>query len=317
MTTALVIPTCNEARLVSFLAAWEVDRFWDVLIVVEDGPVRSFAVDTHHHYSWNEIEAELQKASWVISHRDSAIRSFGFWKAYRLGCEYVVTLDDDCYPHPGQDFLSEHLQALDATPLWAESVLGLRTRGLPYGDRGVLREVMLNVGLWTGVPDFDAPSQLVLGTMTDFTPPDESRVLPRRQYVPICGMNLCFRREFAPLAYFPLQGEGWPFRRFDDIWFGVIAKKVCDHLGWYITMGRPWVRHVRASDVYQNLVKEAPGIGFNERLWRMVDAVDLEDCRSPKECMRQVGLSLAGQEEGYLHSLGTAIQVWVGLFRED
>jgi reversibly glycosylated polypeptide / UDP-arabinopyranose mutase len=314
MTTALVIPCCRAVQLASFLDAWASETFWDALIVVEDGPTRTFATATPHHYSWEEIDAELQDTAWVISRRDSAIRSFGFWKAYQLGYEHVVTLDDDCHPLPDEDFLAGHLQALHATPQWTESVPRLRTRGLPYADRGVLADVMLNMGLWTGVPDFDAPQQLVQGTVTDFTPPDESRVLPRGQYVPICGMNLCFRRAFAPLAYFPLQGEGWPYRRFDDIWFGVTAKKICDHLGWNITLGRPWVRHTRASDVYQNLVKEAPGIGFNERFWRVIDAIDLAGADSATACMRRVGQVLATQTEDYLRSLGAAIQVWAGLF---
>ncbi|AMV40976.1 hypothetical protein [Planctomyces sp. SH-PL62] len=314
MTTALVVPSCREAQLAGFLDAWGSARFWDVLVVVEDGPARTFDVDTPHHYSWSEIDAELGGSSWIVSRRDSAIRCFGFWKAHRIGCRHVVTLDDDCLPLPGRDYLSEHLQALHATPRWSESVPGLRTRGLPYDDRGVLPNVMLNVGLWTGVPDFDAPHQLVRGTMTDFVPPDDGRVLPRGQYAPICGMNLCFRREFAPLAYFPLQGEGWPYRRFDDIWFGVIAQKACDHLGWQITMGRPWVRHARASDVYQNLVKEAPGIGFNERFWRVVDAVDLSGCATPCECIRRVGQDLARGEVDYLRRLGGALREWSELF---
>ncbi|HWT79271.1 MAG TPA: hypothetical protein VN648_10770, partial [Candidatus Methylomirabilis sp.] len=160
----------------------------------------------------------------------------------------------------------------------------------------------------------DAPYQLVYGTVSDFVPPDDSRVLARGQYVPISGMNLCFQRDFAPLAYFPLQGDGWPYRRFDDIWFGVIAKKACDHLGWSISMGRPSVRHIRASDVYQNLVKEAPGIGFNEHFWRVIDAIELTGCGTPCDCMRRIGESLAERESCYLQSLGVALGTWAELF---
>jgi len=41
------------------------------------------------------------------------------------------------------------------------------------------------------------------------------------------------------------MGEGQPYRRFDDIWFGVIAKRICDHLGWSIAVGDPHVHHGR------------------------------------------------------------------------
>ena len=314
MSVALVIPSCRSDRFASFLRAWGANRFWDVLVVVEDGPSRSLVTGTAHHYSWKEIDERLGDRSWIISRGDSAIRSFGFWMAYQLGCEHIVTLDDDCHPIPGQDLLAAHIAALHATPRWAESVLGVRTRGLPYGDLGLLPNVMLNVGFWVGVPDFDAPQQLVSGVVTDFTPPEDNRVLARGQYVPICGMNLCFRREFTPLAYFPLQGNGWPYRRFDDIWFGIIAKKICDHLGWQIGMGRPWVSHTRASDVYQNLVKEAPGIGFNEEFWRIIDAVDLGGADTATATMHRVGQVLAAEKTEYLQALGAAIQIWAGSF---
>ena len=45
-------------------------------------------------------------------------------------------------------------------------------------------------------------------------------------------MSLAFRIEALPLMYLPLMGEGQPYDRFDNIWGGVIAKRVCDHLGW-------------------------------------------------------------------------------------
>ena len=34
---------------------------------------------------------------------------------------------------------------------------------------------------------------------------------------------------------------------------GITAKKVCDLLGWQISVGEPFVRHLRASDLKVNL----------------------------------------------------------------
>jgi reversibly glycosylated polypeptide/UDP-arabinopyranose mutase len=315
VNVALVVPSCRAEQLRAFLQAWTPLRFWDTLVIVEDGSTRTFEVPTPHHFAHDDIDGVLGRDAWIISRRDSAIRSFGFLQAYRLWADLVVTLDDDCWPHPGQDFLRGHLDALERTTRWESSVPGMRVRGLPYENLGTLDTVKLNAGLWSGVPDLDAPTQLVRGRVTDFNPPAGSRVLPRGRYVPICGMNLAFRREFTPLAYFPLMGEGQPYRRFDDIWFGLVAKRICDHLGWHITVGTPWVRHIRASDTYANLVKEAPGIALNERLWQIVDALPLTETTATG-CLVEVGQGLEDSGDGYLRTLGRALRVWAGLFAE-
>jgi reversibly glycosylated polypeptide/UDP-arabinopyranose mutase len=313
VNVALVIPSCRAEQLGEFLQAWEPFRFWDALIIVEDGPIRTFDVRATYHYSHTDIDNILGRDAWIISRRDSAIRSFGFLQAYRLGADLIVTLDDDCRPIAGQDFLRGHLDALEHTTRWESSVPGMRVRGLPYQNLGTLDTVKLNAGLWRGVPDLDAITQLMRGTVTDFVPPAGSRVLPRGQYVPICGMNLAFSREFTPLAYFPLMGEGQPYRRFDDIWFGLVAKRICDHIGWHVTVGTPWVRHIRASDTYANLVKEAPGIALNERLWQIVDALPLTEATATG-CLVEVGEGLEESGDEYLRTLSRALRVWAGFF---
>ena len=313
MQVALVVPSCRGEQLRAFLDAWEPVKFWSTLVIVEDGPARSFDVPTRHHFAHPDIEDAMGCDSWIISRRDSAIRSFGFLQAYRLGADVIVTLDDDCRPHPGQDFLRGHLDALERTTRWESSVPGMRVRGLPYENLGILDSVKLNVGLWSGVPDLDAITQIARGPESNFTPPAGSRVLPRARYVPICGMNLAFRREFTPLAYFPLMGEGQPYSRFDDIWFGIVAKRICDHLGWHLTVGTPWVWHIRASDRFVNLVKEAPGIARNERLWQVVDTLPLSQT-TPTGCLDELGQGLEALGDAYLQTLGRAFRVWAGLF---
>jgi reversibly glycosylated polypeptide / UDP-arabinopyranose mutase len=314
---ALVVPCHRQELLTGFLDAWAGREWWDRLIVVEDAPARSFtglpAGTTH--VAHEDIDADLGAKGWVISRGDSAIRSYGFLRAWRDGAETIFTLDSDCYPHPGQDVRAGHLAAMYATPRWASSIPGLRVRGLPYGDAGGL-PVHLSVGLWSNVPDLDGVCQLAHGIPPDFLPPAGSRVLARGQYVPICGMNLAFRREFAPLAYFGLQGPSYPFARFDDIWFGVIAKRVCDHLGWAITVGEPWIRHDRASDPFANLVKEAPGLRAYEVFWRRVDAAPLT-ATTAVGCMVEIADhvgTMGGDHACYWERLARAMRVWVELF---
>lgn len=316
---ALVIPSHSEDHLRTWIERWSPPP-WDVSIVVEDSPERTFRLPSHvAHVSHAEIEADLGDDAWIISRGDSAIRSYGFLLAHRLGADTILTLDHDCYPHPGQGLVAGHLANLYTTPRWASSVPGLRVRGLPYGDRGTL-PVHLSVGLWTNVPDLDGVCQLARGVPAGFEPPTGTRVLAAGQYVPICGMSLAFRREFAPLAYFGLQGAGQPFSRFDDINFGMIAKRICDHLGWSITVGEPWVRHDRASDPFVNLVKEAPGIKAHESFWRHVDSCPLT-APDAVGCMVEMAAhvaTLGGEWAGYWTRLGQAMRVWAGLFgRED
>jgi reversibly glycosylated polypeptide/UDP-arabinopyranose mutase len=317
MKTALVIPSNRQHNLLHFLDQWEGNARWDLVIVVEDGPVKSFKLNEDdllnavlHHVSWNEIDEDLGEDSWIISRRDSAIRSYGFLLAYRLGADFIFTLDDDCLPLD-TTFITDHLNNFTQTPMWVPSIPGQRTRGLPYNNLGKSKKVVMSVGLWEGVPDYDA-----IQTLAKERPPEElpmARVMPLGQYFPICGMNLCFIREIACLAYFPLMGEGYPYRRFDDIWFGVICKKICDHLGLQITCGFPYINHSRASDPFVNLVKEAPGIAFNEEFWCHIDQIKLTGI-TPNVCLAEIGLALKGNKNEYLDKLGQSLLVWNKLF---
>ena len=100
-------------------------------------------------YSWTEIERDLS-APWIISKRDSAIRGFGFWKAWQRGARVIVTLDDDCYP-AGDGFLDAHLANLDRTPVWQSTVPGCESEGSPTGTPGRSR-VAVSIGLWDTQP---------------------------------------------------------------------------------------------------------------------------------------------------------------------
>jgi hypothetical protein len=74
----LVIPSNREKYLCEFLAAWEGKGGWDSVIVVEDGPTKTFG-----NYSWAEIAKECGDDAWIFSRKDSAIRAFGFLMAWR------------------------------------------------------------------------------------------------------------------------------------------------------------------------------------------------------------------------------------------
>lgn len=327
----LVIPTNRPERLQDFFKAWQGRGDWDRVILVEDAPQRTiFGGLIDHAFSWKEIDEQLGKDAWIISRRDSAIRCFGFLVAWKMGADYVLTLDDDCFPVPeryiGGTLFDHHIVLMKNQIVWRSTVQG-RTRGLPYKNFGRL-ETVANVGLWTGSGDPDAVCELAAGRAPDCILSEDSWIVPSNQLVPVCGMNLCIARRALPLFYFPLMGEGQPYRRFDDIWAGVIAKRCIDALGWNMSVGPPFVDHRRASDPIKNLVAEAPGIAANETFWQEFDeaVVRLPTTMSPRNLVQCIGYNLMKFEtsklavgaggHSYIAELGKALVIWSKLFEE-
>ncbi|HET6880598.1 MAG TPA: hypothetical protein VFI31_10610 [Pirellulales bacterium] len=321
MRTAIVVPTCRQERFAAWRDAWlPYLGPGDELIVVEDSPRRTIDAATKHHYSHAEIGELLGDASWIISKRDSAIRCFGFLLAWFGEYELVVTLDDDCLPT--ECFASRTLgQAYHEAMChrsWQESVPGMRTRGIPYRNLGSVQS-FLHMGLWSNVPDLDAIGELyAIGSGKSsggFVPPRGKRIVNDRQFFPMCGMNLAFRRELIPAMYFPLMGEGQPFGRFDDIWAGVIAQRICRHLRLLMSIGEPHVEHCRASDPFVNLKKEAPGVAAHEHLWRTVDECEL-DGSDALDCVQEMSSHLRSQSDEYVIQVGEALATWASLLND-
>ena len=140
------------------------------------------------------------------------------------------------------------------------------------------------------------------------------KTIPVGSYFPLCGMNLAFRPLAVPALYCLLMGKDYAFDRFGDIWSGIILKKIADHLGYCINSGRPAIRHLRASSVWDNLKKEAPGLEVNEEFWAVVDRIPLRG-GSFRECYQEIaaGLTLQGS---YWEKLRQAMLVWADLFVE-
>jgi hypothetical protein len=242
-------------------------------------------------------------------------------------------------------FVDQHVNALYHTRRWTSTIPGFVPRGLPYGTnddghrqprnrRNSLGEmpIALNMGVWATVPDRDAVHEL-----TNWTPEGfykvwkpmkavyrHSRVMSPHQYWPMCGMNLAFRRELAPLLYLPRMGDNTPFRRFDDIWGGVIAQKCMQHLGMFCSVGKPIVNHMKASVAMTNLVRESPGIKANEEFWKVIDGIEFHGRdNTPLRCVGSIGAWLAGidhvevkdeQLRHYLPMLGAWILEWCEQF---
>ncbi|CAI8617458.1 unnamed protein product [Vicia faba] len=73
---------------------------------------------------------------------------------------------------------------------------------------------------------------------------DAVMTIPKGTLFPMCGMNLAFNRELiGPAMYFGLMGDGQPIGRYDDMWAGWCIKVICDHLGYGVKTGLPYIWH--------------------------------------------------------------------------
>lgn len=330
----ICVPTIREEAIGRFLREWsphwEAEQSFTVrLFIHEDGAHRTFALPTGTvpcvHTSHAEMVETLGDDAWIIPRGSGACRSFPMYLAWKAGCDFVVTMDDDCYPEgaDGATFLTRHVAAF-TQDRWFRTIGGDEPRGIPYTRLGSL-PVMVNHGLWTHVPDLDGPTALV--RHRDPRPvclPRGHNVVPPGMAFPLCAMNVCYRREVIPAAYNLLMGVGaYGFDRFDDIWSGLLLKRILDHAGWYVTSGDPVVRHSKASNPFANLRKEAGAMEVHEHLWDFLldaplpaDADVLRLYVAMAEHLRTFPdqVPAAAEQRGYFDRLADAMTVWAGLF---
>lgn len=213
--------------------------------------------------------------------------------------KYGFMIDDDTRPIPEFDFFSSHLSNLNyagelecvsSDRNWVNvlyqsySKRKLYPRGYPYSRMGervkkttvnVLKgtDVLLSQGLWTNVPDLDAIRILMDGdlngqskTRLDISDFKNSFTVEKGNFTTVCSMNVAFRREIIPAFYqFPMDDNPFKIGRFDDIWSGIIAKRVIDEINGYMITGYPLCEHNKAPrSTFRDIMSEAPGYESNE-----------------------------------------------------
>ena len=320
----IVIPTI---RNLTFLEEWG-DEFRNCSgLIVEDHPEKIVASPITffkqvYHYTWADIHNDFGDNEWIFSRKNAGIRSYGFYKAYQLGADVIITLDDDCFP-TGKHFVNQHIDNLQfkAATYWFSTYPDPRfiyTRGFPYRIRDQL-QVMVSHGLWSGALDLDGQTEAKLPRLLNEIPYRSIRqIIPQNYFFPMCSMNLAFRREAIPLMYFPLMGydpagKPWGYDRFDDIWAGLMVKKICDHLGWAVVNGSPFVEHRKASSISGNVAKEKPGLKVNEVFWQKVVAVKLTNSTSIT-ALQELIAKLDWPKGEYFRKLKLAYEIWISYF---
>ena len=94
-------------------------------------------------------------------------------------------------------------------------------------------------------------------------------------------------------------------------------------MGWYATTGEPYVRHLKRSDYFSNLRKEALGIHIHEYLWDYILDAPLDAgltvtgvfkalADRVREFPQRVPAAPCSSE--YFARLAQAMKVWAGLF---
>ena len=279
MKIAVIVPTIRpELFFQSFVPAWKslFQKHAVSLFIVRDGEQPTVEVvqypreigeytDKHEGFTSDELAP--------IYNFTDACRNLGFYLAKReLDPDIYISLDDDVLPVG--DPIQDHIDALSQKVKldWVNTSTTHRMRGLPYN----LPEypVWLSHGTWQGVPDLDAIQQLQHPEMRDVDCPQVK--IPKGVFFPLCAMNFAFRKELLPWAYQAPMGQklaqdGLPvYDRFADIWSGLLMKCALDDQDAAAVSGFATVNHVRASNVFTNLRKEAVGMEVNEDIWEWI-----------------------------------------------
>jgi reversibly glycosylated polypeptide/UDP-arabinopyranose mutase len=256
---AVVVPTIRPESFKKFADAWEplLNKYNVHFIKVEDGdkPMANFL----------SVKDIMGKDADLIYNKTDGVRNLGFAfvAKYLPNVDTIITLDDDTLPIG--DTIKDHLDTLNKrVPINWISTASEYMRGFPYGVREEA-EVVLSHGVWEGVADWDAPTQLVNGNKpVEFY----KGPIPKGIYYPMCAMNVAFKRKMLP---YMCQAPGGPVAgmyRFTDIWCGINSKREIDKRGWAVYTGGARVRHERASNVWKSLRGESLFIEENETYWK-------------------------------------------------
>lgn len=255
MSWCVVIPSNRPDQLDEWKAAWkELFEIHDVqLVVVED-----------NEDGWRQIPD-------FIPRQTDMIRSWGMYKAYQLDTDYILTLDDDTRPitdvfaaYEAEFKIGRPLSEYFSVGSLTDS--GVEMRGFPYKGRA-LQDVAVQYGGWDGVMDFDAATQLAIPPQDNGKFARVSVQVPKGIPTTCCIMNTAWKREYTPIMWQLPMLDG-RYNRFGDIWSGLFIKKYLDaNEGVMVINGKASIRHERASNPFNNMKREAPGLEINEGLW--------------------------------------------------
>lgn len=271
----LVIPSHDMGLFTTWWDLWRplIEKHNVELYLVEDRETKSDLGIKSHFYRGDFPD--------FVPKGTGSSRSYGFLRAYQDNCDWIVTLDHDCYPVEDifqkyeEEFNQEHALS-DYFDVGNSFGLEEFMRGYPFEQRTVAKP-LIQYGGWDNVPDMDAITQLKHGEVSGYKFDRKVQALPLGVGFTGCIMNTAIKREAIPLLYQLIMGmDEVGYDRWDDIWSGLFAKKICDHLKIPILVnGFATIKHNRASDPNVNLIKETGGYKLNEDMWQKINHINL------------------------------------------
>ncbi len=226
-------------------------------------------------------------------------RNLGHLMAYERGDDITLTIDDDNYPAASDyfggfaelgDTCERELTHSDSgwfnicSMLRAKPDVTFHPRGFPVSKRFVNEELrtrkaksrlVVQAGLWNGVPDVDASTHVTL-TLETLGTPGRNCALDQRTWCPFNTQNSAYLTEITPAFYYVSMAEplaGQKVDRYGDIWASYLArtaidayKPVDDSID-VIGFGDPLANHIRnVHDFLHDLQLETPAMQLNETL---------------------------------------------------
>lgn len=333
-----IVIAAMQPDLTSFMEDWRkvFSRFH--LIIVKDPDLESDIQIPpgfdHQVYTKADIEKTVGTAP-ALCFSGYSCRYFGYLVSRK---KYVISVDDDCAPARDDkgrlvDMAVQHLVNLGtpATPFFFNTLYDpFRpgtdfVRGYPFSLRNGV-ECVLSCGLWLNLADYDAPTQVVKPKERNSRYVDAVLTVPVGAMMPVSGINVAFNREVVGPAMFPglrLSGEGKQrWETMEDIWCGMCAKVVCDHLGLGVKSGLPYVwrgKEEERGSAMESLKREWDGVKLMEEVVPFFQSI-----RFPRTAVtvEQCVLEMAGMVKEQLGPLdpvferaAEAMVEWVQLWK--
>lgn len=274
-------------------------------VLLKDVPHDYYGPEERKEWFKHRFGTKFRSYLAVIPERCHAETSFGLLVAYEEKPDIIIELDDDVFPSSDHIIDGHARNLFDANGAtvfskgkWYNTLENLCLngdhnvfpRGHPYAKDARNEDYtwtnqggkcVLNMGLWVRNPDLDALTILYHGGLNGLCNVRSVKckrrkiVLGEGTYFALCSMNTAFLAEIIP-AFYQLYTSINGIERFDDIWSGIFLKKIADHLGKKISIGVPLVHHnKRPRNTFNDLKRELEGMIINEKLWRIVDQIEL------------------------------------------
>lgn len=330
-----IVIAALHPNLTPFLEAWRpfFSRFH--IIVVKDPELDSelqiapgFNLKI---YTKSDIEAVAKSSS--INFSGHSCRYFGYLVSRK---KYVISIDQDSLPAKDPsglvtDAVAQHITnlATPATPFFFNTLYDpFRpgadfVRGYPFSMRcGV--PCVLSCGLWLNVADYDALTQSVKPNERNTRYVDAVMTVPVGAMMPASGINIAFDRLALGPALLPgvhFTGEGkrrW--ETLEDIWSGLCAKVVSDHLGFGVKTGLPYVhREGDGTKPHGSLNKESEKVKLLDDALPFFQSVKISrNATSAIDCVAELSGMVReklGAVSPVFGSAANAMDEWVNLWK--